>query len=53
MGKDFMPAPALTEEGLAALFAVDPVNFDRIWPQLVFGVMFALVASSGMRPGEV
>ena len=52
MGKDFRPTPALSDDELAALFPVNPAEFANVWPQFQFGVMFALMVSSGMRPGE-
>jgi integrase len=52
MGKDFEPTQALTDEELEALFPVNPTHFGRIWPEFQYGVMFALMVSSGMRPGE-
>ena len=52
MGKDFEPTLALTDKELEALFPADPAQFDEIWPEFQFGAMFALMVSSGMRPGE-
>ena len=53
IGKDFEPTSALTDKELEALFPADPAQFDEIWPEFQYGVMFALMVSSGMRPGEV
>jgi len=53
MGKDFEPTLALTDEELEALFPNNPAQFDEIWPEFQYGAMFALMVSSGMRPGEV
>jgi integrase len=52
MGKDFRATSALGNEDLAALFPEDQDEFSRIWPELQFGVMFFLMVTSGMRPGE-
>jgi len=52
MGKDFQPTSALTDKELEALFPADPAEFDRVWSEFQFGVMFALMVSSGMRPQE-
>ena len=52
MGTDFRPTQALTDEELEALFPAGSDTFARVWPELQFGVMFALMVSSGMRPGE-
>ncbi len=52
MGKDFRATPALTDGELNTLFPVDLAEFERVWPEFQFGLMFALMVSSGMRPGE-
>ena len=52
VGKDFEPTSALTDKELSALFPLDNDAFEKVWPEIQFGVMFALMVSSGMRPGE-
>lgn len=52
VGKDSLPTSVLTDDELLALFPTHPDAFDRIWPEFQYGIMFALMVSSGMRPGE-
>jgi len=52
MGKDFAPTVALTTGELHLLFPVNAGDFRSVWPQFQFGVMFTLMVSSGIRPGE-
>jgi len=52
MGGDSRPTSALTDDELSALFPAEPEAFRAVWPAFQFGVMFALMVSSGMRPGE-
>ena len=52
MGKDSVPTSALTDDELAALFPANAAAFDKVWPEFQYGTMFALMVSSGMRPGE-
>lgn len=52
MGKDFRPTLALSDDELGSLFPADPGRFAAVWPVFQYGVMHALMVSSGMRPGE-
>lgn len=52
MGNDSKQRDALSIEELAALFPVDMAAFMKVWPVTMHGVMYALLVSRGLRPGE-
>jgi integrase len=42
----------LNDDELDSLFPADPGRFAAVWPVFQYGAMYALMVSSGMRPGE-
>ncbi|MCL2792688.1 MAG: site-specific integrase [Spirochaetaceae bacterium] len=49
---DHKTKPPLNKDTLEKLFPIERNNFKSVWPDFNWGVMFALMTSSGMRSGE-
>lgn len=53
LGLNYKKREILSDADIRKLFPEDPTEFKQIWPRFMYGVMYAVMLSGGLRSGEV